>query len=149
MLRSGRLIYGEFVYKLLEDDTAVIYLYRGKERALFVPEWIDGYKVTGIWERAFRDCISLEEIILPKGVARIGFEAFLRCVNLKSIILQEGLIEIGGKAFCECGRLRGIQLPEGVKSIGYRAFYISNSITIRICIFCCPILTTTTTKVSK
>ena len=83
MFKTGRLIYGEFVYKLLEDDTAVIYLYRGKERVLIVPEWIDGYKVTGIWDRAFRDCRTLEEIIIPKGVTRIGFETFLRCERLR------------------------------------------------------------------
>ena len=97
MFKTGRLIYRSFVYKLLEDDTAVIYLYRGKRRELIVPEWIEGHKVTGIWDRAFRDCRNLEEITLPKGVTRIGFEAFLRCENLNRIILQEGLIEIDGK----------------------------------------------------
>ena len=122
MFKTGRLIYRSFVYKLLEDDTAVIYLYRGKRRELIVPEWIEGHKVTGIWDRAFRDCRNLEEITLPKGVTRIGFEAFLRCENLERIILQEGLMEIDGKAFCDCCKLRDVSLPEGIKRIGYKSF---------------------------
>lgn len=52
-----------------------------------IPEKIDGFPVTGIGERAFRDCGNLTAITVPDSVTRIGDRAFLNCFGLESIVL--------------------------------------------------------------
>ena len=70
-----------------------------------IPSRVGGKAVTGIGERAFRDCRSLEELILPDSsfnyrrkhseIAR----AFERCTALKKIDIPAGVSKIGAAAF--------------------------------------------------
>lgn len=73
-------------------------------------------------EGAFEGCGSLERIILPNSVERIGERAFAHCHRLEEINLPESLTEVGNHAFQECVNLKGIILPDGVKRIGHGAF---------------------------
>jgi len=57
------------------------------EGHLVMPDKIDGFPVTGIGERAFRDCSNLTAITVPDSVTRIGDRAFLDCFGLESIVL--------------------------------------------------------------
>ena len=52
---------------------------------VLIPPSYKGDKVTGIGQFAFRDCSSLESIVIPAGVTSIGYQAFYSCRNLTSI----------------------------------------------------------------
>ena len=59
----------------------------------------------------FKNCSSLEEIIIPEGATYIGNEAFLGCSSLSSIELPESVISIHSSAFQGCSSLTNIEIP--------------------------------------
>lgn len=87
--------------------------------------------LTGIGERAFRDCVNLTgSIIIPEGVTRIGPSAFLWCNSLTgSLSLPTtleyigggGAVDIGG-AFDGCHFNCELKLPNSLKYIGHNVF---------------------------
>ena len=69
-----------------------------------------------IGDRAFKDCINLNEVILneTKSESRewnIGEEAFSGCSSLYSITLPTSLYSLGAKAFYNCVSLQQIVFP--------------------------------------
>lgn len=64
----------------------------------------------------------LDEIVIPKGITRIGNNAFMSCTGLTSVTICEGVTRIGSYAFCDCGGLLTINLPDSLTSIGEGAF---------------------------
>lgn len=79
--------------------------------------------LTSIDHNAFEKCKSLEEVILPQSIKRIGDHAFDLCSNLKSLVLPETIEIIGDHSFCECENLESINIPQKVSYIGIGAFY--------------------------
>ena len=87
--------------------------------------------LTGIGERAFRNCVNLTgSIIIPEGVTRIGPSAFLWCNSLTgSLSLPTtleyigggGAVDIGG-AFDGCHFNCELKLPNNLKYIGHNVF---------------------------
>ena len=78
--------------------------------------------VTGIGERAFKDCEYLESIVIPDRVTFIGKRAFSGCTRLKSIVLPDRVTFIGESAFENCKYLESIVIPDRVTFIGKSAF---------------------------
>ena len=81
---------------------------------------------------------SLESVIIPDTVVRIGENAFRNCIALEEIVTSNNLIEIGNHAFSGCKSLLSFLIPNSVKRIGEAVFYgceslksinIPNSIT--------------------
>ena len=88
--------------------------------------------VTAIEDRAFENCRSITEIIIPKGVKSIGYASFSN-TGIKSITLPDTLAKIGSRAFKSCASLLSINIPNSVTSIGSAAFmncYSIRNITI-------------------
>lgn len=83
---------------------------------------IPDYTVTGSAPWRFS---NLTEVILEKGVTRIGDHAFAYQYNLSSISIPEGVTSIGSNAFVSCKVLREVDLPSTVREIEYEAFYNS------------------------
>lgn len=87
--------------------------------------------LTGIGERAFRNCVNLTgSIIIPEGVTRIGPSAFMWCNSLTgSLSLPTtleyigggGAVDIGG-AFDGCHFNCELKLPNNLKYIGHNVF---------------------------
>lgn len=73
-------------------------------------------------KRAFNDCVSLEVIVIPAGVSKIGTDCFWSCKSLTEIVLPDGLEIINRSAFKECVGLRAVQIPGNVAEIGEDAF---------------------------
>lgn len=93
---------------------------------------------TAIVAAAFKECNSLERVVLPEGILGIGDSAFYACENLKEINFPQSLVSIGYLSFSWC-KMRSAKLPNGVTEIGGRAFVgcdelidveIPNSITV-------------------
>ncbi len=100
--------------------------------AAYVPATLTEVTVTGgtsLAYNAFRNCPSLENIILPDTLTSIGGNAFYDCERLTEITLPSGLTSIGATAFGGCTSLTEITLPSGVTEIGGGAFSGCTSLT--------------------
>lgn len=56
----------------------------------------------------FNGCTSLERMVIPSGVTKLGNSAFLGCTSLVSVVLPQGLNAIGAKAFSGCTKLETV-----------------------------------------
>ena len=75
------------------------------------------YSVTSIDDGAFKECIKLTSVIIPKSVTSIGRCAFEGCSSLFNISFGKSITSIGGLAFRYCTSLTSITIPESVMSI--------------------------------
>ena len=88
--------------------------------------------VQSIWGHAFKDCTSLEEVVIEKpeadmpskGLEKFGKSGqFAGCTSLRSINLPSTLTNLGAKATFEgCSSLTSITIPAGVAGIPDNAF---------------------------
>lgn len=133
-----------FTALLLEDGSAAIAAYTGKETDLVLPRMISGHPVTKIADNAFAysdvtsvrmystvteigtnaffGCDRLTEIELSPKITEIGNNAFYGCISLTRISLPETLTRIGDFTFCKCTALTEIELPEKIQKLGRFAF---------------------------
>lgn len=87
--------------------------------------------VTEIPEEFFKNCISLESIILPESLTHISNEAFESCVNLSHINIPSNVNRIGG-AFYNCKKLQKVHIQSLVKYL-LIDFYFYRSAGIPTC----------------
>ena len=71
----------------------------------------------------FKYCTTLNSIILPKTVSKIGGEAFFECTNLQNVEIPNNITAIGNGAFENCNNLKTIKIPSSISSIESNAFY--------------------------
>ncbi len=124
---------------IYSKDKTVLYKYKGTETAFTVPDAVkeigayafvdntlekiilpEGVKKIG--DSAFSSCFALEEIEIPDTVTEIGESAFNDCVSLKEVILPDGLTEINRYLFDGCWSLETVVVPSSVKEVGYYVF---------------------------
>ncbi len=86
-----------------------------------IPTQIDGVDVKAISSYAFKDCILLEKIYVPKTVESIGVYAFEN--SIREIEFEEGTTKIPDYACCYANNLENAIIPNSVTSIGKRAFF--------------------------
>ena len=104
-------------YYTLEVDGAV--LWRGKDEKhgqpcvepipkgkIVVPDEIDGHRVVALGALAFFECDEMTQIMLPKGLKRIGNRCFLHCHALEAIDFPDGVESVGMWAFNQCWNLK-------------------------------------------
>ena len=82
-------------------------------------------KLRQIPDRIFHYNTTLERIILPESLLRIGDSAFEECTALEQVVLPSSLLRIGKSAFEGCSALKQIALPRAVSQIGQYAFHRS------------------------
>lgn len=123
----------KYVYKLNEDGTAVItgieqnaaYSARSISPGgdlISIPETIGGHIVTGVDGSAFFGSSTVEGILLPDTVLKIGENAFGGCERLNTVFLGNQTAEIGANAFAGCSALSDVRIPGSVEAIGEKAF---------------------------
>ena len=71
---------------------------------------------------AFKGCVGLIKITLPKQITSIGEEAFSECTNLKKIDIPDSVTLIDKSAFSKCSSLTSVTIGNGVTEIGWWAF---------------------------
>lgn len=74
-----------------------------------------------IGESAFRKCSNLVDIAFPPSLKTIGEEAFAR-TGLQSIQLPEGLEQVEDLAFRKCADLEVVTLPDSLQFVGDEVF---------------------------
>ena len=60
--------------------------------------------------KAFANCINLQEISILSGVTQIGDYTFLNCTSLKTVIIPASVKTIGTYAFSGCSGLTGVSI---------------------------------------
>ena len=111
-----------YQYKILNDGTAVITKYVGKDTIISIPSEIGGKKVTIIGKGAFINRENLEEVAILDGVTSIGWNVFDSCTNLVNISIPDSLTSIDWSVFMRCTSLERINIPAGVTDIGVGVF---------------------------
>ena len=78
--------------------------------------------ITQLGNFAFRQCSSLEELVIPSGITTIPHSAFFSCTRLKKVVLHQNVASIEDYAFKDCSQLTQITIPNSVTKIGSSAF---------------------------
>ena len=81
-----------------------------------------GSSITQIPSEAFRNCTSLQTLVLPDSVTYIDSGAFRGCTSLRSVTLPANLERIGTSVFDGCTALTSLELPDSVQMLEYGAF---------------------------
>ncbi len=114
---------GDYTYAMLENGSAEIVRYSGKNDAVMIPGELDGHPVTAIGEAAFESCSYVTSVAIPDGVKTIGDDAFFSCRDLISVTIPDSTEVIGTAAFAGCPALTCVTVPNGVRIIGRDAFF--------------------------
>lgn len=80
------------------------------------------YPVTSIRESAFRNCVNLKSVTIPKSITSIGNYAFYGCKDLSSIAIPNSVTTIGSGAFQGCKGLTSIYIPSSLKNMDDNVF---------------------------
>ena len=106
----------------LNDEEVVIRKYAGNDTSYTILSVVDGKKVVGISDAAFKDCTTLKSVVIPEGVTGIMSEAFNGCTSLNKVVLPSTLDNVDNGAFANCPSLKEVTVPSGVSYIGDNAF---------------------------
>ena len=79
--------------------------------------------VIKIGANAFQFCSSLESVIIPNGVTTIEEFVFESCTSLTNVTFPNSICSIGDYAFYNCVSLTNLNIPDSVVDIGRDAFY--------------------------
>ena len=107
------------------DDGVIITVFRGRNRDVYIPPYIQGMPVTGIGDRAFFNR-ALTSVAIPDSVISIGAFAF-GANQLTNVSIPDSVIYIGDGAFSG-NWLTSVTIGNGVTYIGSGAF-VGNQLT--------------------
>ena len=85
--------------------------------------------VTEIADYAFQYCSGLESVTIGNSVTSIGMYAFFECSSLMSVAVPNSVAEIRGSAFVGCSSLESVIIGDSVTSIGYATFRDCSSLS--------------------
>lgn len=86
-----------------------------------------------IQDMAFKGCIYLTEIYLPKSLRSLGTSTFEHCNAIEKVhIASDKLVEFPADCFSGCYSLEKINIPDSIEYIGTDAFHNCGFKTIKI-----------------
>lgn len=115
--------YCETLNYIICNDKAVITGFEGEPEIICIPEFIDGKPVSEIRENAFYRCKSLEKVIIPESVEKMGHHAFYECSSLETAVIEGSINTIEEGSFFGCSSMKTAELPDTLKSVEKYAFY--------------------------
>ncbi len=94
-----------------------------RDTVLVIPaESPDGDRVTHIAQSAFLENTTVESVVLPDSIKRVGSFAFSRCRVLRTVVMGDGVTDIDSCAFSGCAALETVEWGAGLQSILQEAF---------------------------
>lgn len=93
--------YGDFEYTINGSEVAIT-KYVGDDSSVYIPDYIDGRKVTEIGAGAFQES-GIEHVRFSANLEIINENAFSKCVNLEEAVFPQSLKKIENGAFTYCG----------------------------------------------
>ena len=129
------LKYGDLSYARIDEDEDGTFDYieitacDTAVTEIEVPSEIEGLPVASIGVHGFSACRSLETVVLPDTIIKIGNCAFFACKSLKNINLPDSLTDMDGSVFLECSGLESIVIPESITNIKGSTFHGCLSLT--------------------
>ena len=109
-------------YKVNSDGNIITGIWFNPVNSLNIPDKINGVTITGIGENAFKDISIIESVDLTNGLLTIGNAAFKNCVNLNNIIIPNNVTNIDSSAFENCTSLESVTLSNSLYAIAVGAF---------------------------
>lgn len=130
---------GDFQYTILDDGTASVYRYYGKNPICTIPEKLGGKTVSTIGEMAFSlnsliTGITIDEVKIPNTVKKIENAAF-SFSEISKLHIPASVEEIGYVAFSVCGNLKTITVDDNNKyfSVYNNCLYNKDKTEIILC----------------
>lgn len=104
-----------FYFDTIDSVTVTITGYTGSDEKhpLSIPSQLAGKKVVAISEEAFKDCTSINSVIIPETVETIGNYAFAGCAALLEINIPATVKSVGVGAFYKCTSVTKVTYGEG------------------------------------
>lgn len=94
---------GYYNYDVDTNDEAIITSYTGTDADLTIPTSLDGKTVVKIGAGAFKNCTTMETLVIPFTVTAIESavdnHTFGGCTSLKNVTIPSSVIKIGPDAF--------------------------------------------------
>ena len=125
---SNPLYYAEKLYidgKLLTDVVIPESVTSIGQHTFFNWTWLESITlhdgITKIKTGAFKGCVLLDEIALPKSLESIGSAAF-DSTAITNMIIPESVTSIGAGMFRNCTSLKNVKLPTSILSIPNEVF---------------------------
>lgn len=75
----------------------------------------DGLKKMG--DFLFIGCNSLKSAVLPSTTTEVSPGMFMNCSNLEEVAIPEGCVKVSAQAFEGCSSLRVIELPQSIRHL--------------------------------
>ena len=96
-----------FVHQTINQAGHLYSFYKTSIQEVVIPE-----TVTKIGEAAFRECKSLEKVFLPSKLKEIHESAFMYCESLYFIELPSSLEYLSTDVFDGCKSLKSLRIPQ-------------------------------------
>lgn len=81
-----------------------------------------GSSIETLGRNIFKNCTSLENIVIGNSVKTVETSAFEGCINLKNVTLSTGSKTITESTFAGCSSLKSIVIPDNYLTIGKYVF---------------------------
>ncbi|MBR3933930.1 MAG: leucine-rich repeat protein [Clostridia bacterium] len=101
--------YGDLTYEIKNNQVIIINC-KSIATKVDIPDYIDGFPVTTIGERAFENCDRITSLIIGNNVTTISWRAFFNCNELTELTIGNNVATIGKYAFRYCENLTSIKV---------------------------------------
>ncbi len=81
------------------------------------------YGATTVWGNIFRECVNLQNVIIPETVNTIEKYAFYNCQYMDIINIPSQVINIEEYAFANCTLLNNVIIPSSITKISSHVFF--------------------------
>ncbi len=112
----------DFTYTVSAAGVTLTF-YEGTDPNVHIPATIEGRAVIAIEDKTFLGNTSIQSVVVPEGVQRIGWFAFSGCSSLGAISLPASVSIISYGAFENCSQSLTIFCPEGSYAKRYAQSY--------------------------
>lgn len=69
------------------------------------------YRVVGFENYGITNAVNVEKIIVPGSVKRVKMHSFKDCLSLRELVVEKGVESISGEPFKNCPKVKTVYLP--------------------------------------